>query len=174
MPHEFDLYVSSRGFDDAPIEASFHAGATLYAPIYLMDSRVRGVAPVELDEEGPVFPDLRTVTFEGKLRLSTVRNQLDVLRGPITIPVLWRGMWAPEFDGERLDFGPNIRPEVREGAKVQVKGVVFALHAATSSTEIDADTLAETFHGQPYATLTIVRDESIGQGDHKLTVTSID
>jgi hypothetical protein len=174
MSHEFDLYVSSRGFDDAPITASFHAGATFYGPVYLMDARVRGVAPVELDEAGPVFSDLRSTTLEGKLRLSTVRNQVDVLDGPISLPVLWRGMWGPEFEDGALTFGPNIRPEVRENAKVQVKGLAFALHAATSSTDIDPAELAELFHGEPYVELRIVRSESIGQGDHQLTVSTID
>ncbi|MCW2974211.1 MAG: hypothetical protein JWN72_2484 [Thermoleophilia bacterium] len=173
MSHEFDLYVSSRGFDDAPIDASFHAGATFYGPVYLMDARVRGVSPVELDEEGPVFTDLRSTNLEGKLRLSTVRNQVDVLDvtgGGLSLPILWRGMWGPEFVDGALEFGPNIRPEVRENAKVQVKAVAFALHAATSSTEIDPAELVERFHGEPYVELRIVRSEAIGQGDFQLTV----
>ncbi|MBC7461199.1 MAG: hypothetical protein H7287_07545 [Thermoleophilia bacterium] len=177
MPHEFDLYVSSRGFDDAPITASFHAGATFYGPVYLMDARVRGVSPVELDEEGPAFPDLRSTNLEGKLQLSTVRNgidRLDVTGGGLSLPILWRGMWAPEFIDGALTFGPNIRPEVRENAKVQVKAVAFALHAATSSTETDPAELAELFHGEPCVELRIVRSESIGQGDHKLTVATVD
>ena len=177
MSHEFDLYVSSRGFDDAPIDASFHAGATFYGPVYLMDARVRGVSPVELDEEGPAFPDLRSTNLEGKLQLSTLRNgvdRLNVAGGDFSLPILWRGMWAPEFEDGALVFGPNIRPEVRENAKVQVKAVAFALHAATSSTEIDHAELAARFHGEPYVELRIVRSEAIDHGDFKVTVSTID